>query len=153
MTTVGRNPLGWLLVASLAIGGCAAAPRATTPPAPRASAPAPVLSPIASTTGAYLDFATCDPLTLHSRTGTTQIYFFYADDCAWCTATDAELLAHGVPDGITVFRVDLPSMPELADRYGVTAPGTFVQVDPSGAKVRSWTGSRDGTEIAAEVGD
>lgn len=67
-------------------------------------------------------------------------------------AADAALLAKGVPAGLTVFRVDLPTMPELASKYGVTKPGTFVQVDSAGDKVKSWTGSADGAAVAAQIG-
>ena len=64
--------------------------------------------PVSAVAGAYLDFATCDSITLHQRTATTQVYFFYQDDCPTCQATDAALRDHGVPDGFTVFEVDLP---------------------------------------------
>lgn len=143
--------LGWLVVATLALGGCTAVPGAAEPPRPQLSSLAP--SPAASTAvdGAYLDFATCDPTTLHQRTATTQVYFFHQDDCPTCQATDAALLDHGVPDGFTVFKVDLPTMSELADRYGVTEPNTFVQVDKAGKKVKSWIGASDGADIAAHT--
>ncbi len=138
------------MVVGLAVGGCAAAPAVPSQPAVSsvvaASAPA---SP--ATTGVYLDFGTCDPERLHQLAGTTQVYFFYQADCPKCAAADSALLAKGVPAGLTVFRVDLPTMPELAKRYGVTKPNTFVQVDGTGAKVKSWTGSVDGGDVARQV--
>lgn len=147
-----QKHLSWLLVGTLALGGCAALPGTAEPPTPQISAaPAPSPSSSSAVDGAYLDFATCDPTTLHQRTATTQVYFFHTDDCPTCQATDAALLNHGVPDGLTVFKVDLPTMPELADRFGVTQPGTFVQVDTGGKKVRSWTGSTNGADIAAQT--
>jgi Transposase len=79
---------------------------------------------------AYIEFATCDPQT---------------------ALADAALRDRGVPDGFTVFKVDLPTMSELADRYGVTKPDTFVQVDRAGNRVRSWTGSPDGADVAAHA--
>lgn len=144
--------LSWLVVATLALGGCAAAPGAADPSAPPSSVPAPSRSSNSAVSGAYLDFATCDPNTLHQRTATTQVYFFYKDDCPECRAADTALRNRGVPDGFTVFKVDLPTMSELADRFDVTTPGTFVQVDKSGKKVRSWTGSTDGADIAVRAG-
>lgn len=150
MRTVHKH-LGWLVVATLVLGGCAAVPGAAEPPGPQLSAPAPSPSSSSAVAGAYLDFATCDPNTLHQRTTTTQVYFFYTDDCPTCRATDAALLDHGVPDGFTVFKVDLPTMSELAERFGVTEPGTFVQVDTAGKKVGSWTGSTNGADIAAHT--
>lgn len=140
-----------MVVATLALGGCAAVPGGAEQPRPQVSASASSPSSGSVVAGAYLDFATCDPTTLHQRTATTQVYFFYQDDCPTCLATDAALKDHGVPDGFTVFKVDLPTMSELADRYGVTGPGTFVQVDRAGSKVTSWTGSTDGADIAAHT--
>lgn len=141
---------GWLALVVVALCGCAAAPAA---PAVSASTPNPttVVQPADPNAGAYLNFATCDPVTLHSRTSTTQVYFFYAEDCAACVATDDALWERGVPDGLTVFKVDLPTMPELADRYRVTKPNTFVQVDANGEKVKSWTGAKDGADVAAHT--
>lgn len=138
------------MVAGLAIGGCAVAP---APSAPHPESSLGVTSPAASpaVTGVYLDFGTCDPERLHQLAGTTQVYFFYRADCPKCAAADAALLAKGVPAGLTVFKVDLPTMPELAKKYGVTKPNTFVQVDGAGARVKSWTGSVDGAEIAAQA--
>ena len=101
--------------------------------------------------GVYLDFATCDPETAHRRSGTTTVYFFTGKDCPECRSTDATLLAGGIPTGLTIFKVDLPTMPELAARYGVTSPGTFVQIDLAGRQIRSWTGSTSGPEIAAHT--
>lgn len=142
--------LGWLVVATLALGGCTAVPDAEAP-RPQVSVSAASPSSSSAVDGAYLDFATCDPTTLHQRTATTQVYFFHQDDCPTCQATDAALLDHGVPAGFTVFKVDLPTMSELADRFGVTEPGTFVQVDSAGKKVGSWTGSTNGADIAAQT--
>lgn len=143
--------LSWLVVGTLALGGCVAVPGTAEPPRPELSAPTSSPASSSAVAGAYLDFATCDPNTLHQRTATTQVYFFYSDDCPSCQATDATLRDHGVPDGFTVFKVDLPTMSELADRFDVTTPGTFVQVDLAGKKVRSWTGSTDGADIAAQT--
>lgn len=150
-----RVVAGWLMVAALGIGGCAAAPASSQPPSPppifASSNPAPSPDVPGATAGAYLNFATCDPTTLHQRTGTTQVYFFSQADCPDCAITDANLTATGVPDGFTVFKVDLPTMTELAEQYGVTEPHTFVQVDGTGKKVTSWTGSLDGADIAART--
>ncbi len=138
------------MVAGLAVGGCAVAPAA--PPQNPVSSIVAASTPASPTTkGAYLDFGTCDPERLHQLAGTTQVYFFYQADCPKCAAADAALLSKGVPAGLTVFRVDLPSMPELAQKYGVTKPNTFVQVDGTGAKVKSWTGSDDGADVARQV--
>ena len=145
-----RAHLGWLMAAGLAVGGCAVTPAASAPH-PESSLVASSPAANAEATGVYLDFGTCDPDRLHQLAGTTQVYFFYQADCPKCAAADATLLAKGVPAGLTVFKVDLPSMPDLARKYGVTKPNTFVQVNGAGAKVKSWTGSVDGAEIETHI--
>ncbi len=144
--------LGWLVVATLALGGCTAVPGAAEPPRPQLSSPAPSPTSSSAVDGAYLDFATCDPTTLHQRTATTQVYFFHQADCPErARPPTPPCSTDGCPDGFTVFKVDLPTMSELADRYGVTEPNTFVQVDKAGKKIKSWIGASDGADIAAHT--
>lgn len=100
--------------------------------------------------GAYVSLADyeADP-TAHA--GTTVVYFFHAEWCPSCRATESALAESGVPDGLTVVKVDFDSATELRQRYGVTQQHTFVQVDDGGAEVATWTGSADGAAILAET--
>jgi thiol-disulfide isomerase/thioredoxin len=76
------------------------------------------------------------------------VLFFHAPWCHECRGTEESIAADGVPDGLTVVKVDFDSRTDLRQRYGVTVQHTFVQVDPSGEKVAAWTGSRTGSDIA-----
>ncbi len=96
--------------------------------------------------GAYVTLADHekDPA---AHAGTKVVYFFHASWCPSCRATDAAIGESGIPDGLTVVKVDFDSATELRQRYGVTQQHTFVQVDAGGAELARWTGSQDGAAI------
>lgn len=100
--------------------------------------------------GSWIDYATWDA-DRAAYADTDVVLFFHADWCPSCRATEASLDADGVPDGLTVVKVDYDRATELRQKYGVTYQHTFVHVDDDGTKLAIWTGSASGTEIAAEV--
>ena len=63
--------------------------------------------------------------------------FFHASWCPQCRALDEELRTQGVPDGLTVIKVDYDSMTELRQRYGVTLQTTVVYIDDAGEMLSS----------------
>jgi thiol-disulfide isomerase/thioredoxin len=79
------------------------------------------------------------------------VLFFHAPWCPSCRATEESIDADGVPDGLTLVKVDFDSATELRQKYGVTYQHTYVQVDPDGTALKKWTGSVTGADIAAEV--
>ena len=79
------------------------------------------------------------------------VLFFHAPWCPSCRATEESIDADGVPDGLTLVKVDFDSATELRQKYGVTYQHTYVQVDPDGTAVKKWTGSVTGADIAGEV--
>ena len=79
------------------------------------------------------------------------VLFFSADWCPTCQAAKAELNKSGVPSGLTVLEVDYDNAKELRKKYGVTYQHTFVQVDASGAELKQWAGSRNGSAIATQT--
>ena len=126
-------------------------PAATSPAAAGATpeaAPGESVSPEAGATapGAYVTLADYekDPA---AHAGTKVVYFFHASWCPSCRATDAAIGESGIPDGLTVVKVDFDAATELRQRYGVTQQHTFVQVDAGGAELARWTGSEDGAAI------
>lgn len=165
-----RTPLPLTLVAVAALtalGACASdqdttAPTATAATAtamasPQASSPSAKSSPAASTPttaaaarGRYVEQAAYTPDT--SANANTVVFFFHAPWCPSCRATDQALTSQGVPDGITVVKVDFDSATDLRQKYGVTTQHTFVQLDGAGESVKKWSGSADGSNIAAQVG-
>ncbi len=126
----------------LALAGCAgpsAPPATTTSESPAPTTPAPrddasaSTSPPAPVPGAYVDYADG----AIEATAGAKALFFHASWCPQCRALDEDLRAVGVPDGLTVFKVDYDSRTDLRQRYGVTIQTTIVFVDDSGAAISS----------------
>lgn len=79
------------------------------------------------------------------------VFFFHAPWCPDCRATDASLTTDGVPDGLTVVKVDYDTETELRQKYGITQQHTFVQIDGAAMSVKKWTGTKDGAAIKAQT--
>jgi thiol-disulfide isomerase/thioredoxin len=100
--------------------------------------------------GQYVDWADYDA-DRAAYADSDVVLFFHAPWCPTCRATEASIDADGVPDGLTLVKVDFDSATELRQKYGVTYQHTYVQVDPDGTALKKWTGSETGADIAAEV--
>lgn len=68
----------------------------------------------------------------------TRLLFFHAPWCPQCRAVEEDILASGVPDGVTIIKVDYDSNQALRQQYGVTLQTTFVEVDAAGAPVETF---------------
>ncbi|WP_298748395.1 thioredoxin family protein [uncultured Serinicoccus sp.] len=79
------------------------------------------------------------------------VLFFHADWCPDCRATDESLTTVGLPEGLTVVKVDFDERTDLRQTYGVTQQHTFVQVDADGEEIATWTGATTGEEILART--
>jgi thioredoxin 1 len=112
-----------------------------SPSAGEASSSAPATTP-----GTYLTLAEYeeDP---SAHAGTKVVLFFHAPWCPSCRATEQAIGTSGVPDGLTLVKVDFDTETALRQEYGVTYQHTFVQVDPEGTQLARWTGSEDGEAI------
>lgn len=128
-----------------ALAGCAssagagpattAAPSVEAPP-PSSAAPAPsetTPAAAAPTTapGAYVEYTDG----AIEATAGAKALFFHASWCPQCRALDDDLTARGVPDGLTVFKVDYDARTDLRQTYGVTLQTTVVFVDDAGALI------------------
>jgi thiol-disulfide isomerase/thioredoxin len=76
------------------------------------------------------------------------LLFFHAPWCPQCRALEADILASGVPNGITIVKVDYDSRQDLRQQYGVTLQTTLVEVDSSGAARASHVAYDDPTLAA-----
>lgn len=151
-------------VAALVLAACGstdpdpAEPGASTAPPPASTAPSAGGSASGSATattpttpaGAYLTLADYRDR-MSARQGTAVVYFFHASWCPTCRAAEEAIERDGIPDGLTVVKVDYDTETDLRREYGVTTQHTFVQVDADGAELAKWTGSRDGAEILAKT--
>jgi len=85
----------------------------------------------ASGSGSYVEYS---PTAIAEAEGTT-LLFFHASWCPSCRQIESEILANGLPDGVTIIKVDYDSHQDLRQEYGVTVQTTFVKVDSSGTSL------------------
>ncbi len=122
---------------ALTTGDAAAPPphTSTNNPAHTTETPAPSTPKTTPVKGAYIaysDQAFADHATAR------RILFFHADWCPQCRALDASLRSGGVPDGTIIYKLNYDTNQSLRSRYTVTLQTTFVEVDTTGAKVKSY---------------
>jgi thiol-disulfide isomerase/thioredoxin len=81
------------------------------------------------------------------------VLFFHADWCPDCQETEKNLEADpsSIPADLTVVEVDYDTQSDLREKYGVTQQWTFVSVDDDGKKLKQFTGTYTGADIAAEA--
>lgn len=96
--------------------------------------PSPSAAPEASA-GTYVEYS---DTAIADAAGTTALLFFHAPWCPQCRAVEADIMASGVPEGVTIIKVDYDSRQDLRQQYGVTLQTTFVRVDASGGLVESF---------------
>lgn len=87
-----------------------------------------------SRTGEYKDYSA----DLVKATPGTKLLFFHAPWCPQCRELEATINENGVPAGVTVFKIDYDTNQALRQQYGVTLQTTFVKIDDSGNKVKSY---------------
>lgn len=135
-----------LLLAGALLTGCAAETGRAAPPSPPstdAQQPAPPSETPAATEGEATDPAPAQGAYVEYTDGVieatpgSKALFFHASWCPQCRALDEDLKSEGVPDGLTVFKVDYDSRTDLRQRYGVTLQTTIVFVDDSGESISS----------------
>ncbi len=69
----------------------------------------------------------------------TKILFFHASWCPQCRALEADIKKQGVPEGITIFKVDYDNSQALRKKYGVTLQTTVVKVNDQGNLISKFT--------------
>lgn len=83
-----------------------------------------------TTPGAYVEYSEA---ALADAEG-TRVLFFHATWCPQCHALDDSINANGVPDGVTILKVDYDTNQDLRQEYGVTQQTTVVSLDDNGDK-------------------
>lgn len=90
--------------------------------------------PNGSRPGQYVDYS---PELVASTPG-EKLLFFHADWCSQCQALEGDIEENGVPEGVSIFKVDYDSNQDLREEYGVTIQTTVVKVDDDGNKIDSY---------------
>ncbi len=122
------------------------APEVSTPSGAPSGTPATPGQSETKSPGAYVPYS---EEAVQAASG-TRILFFHAPWCPQCRALEADILSSGVPDGLTIFKIDYDSRQDLRQRYGVTIQTTLVTVDASGEKLESFV-AYDEPTLAAVI--
>lgn len=110
--------------------------------------PAPNPDTMSPQPGGYVDYEEG----IIANTEGTAILFFHAPWCSQCRAAEQSIEASGVPNGVTIIKVDYDSRQDLRQQYGVTIQTTFVKVNQAGEKLDSFVAYDDPT-IDAVLGE
>lgn len=78
--------------------------------------------------GAYIDYTS----SAISQTSGTKLLFFHAPWCPQCRDLEDSIKQDGVPDSVTIIKVDYDSNQALRQKYGVTLQTTVVKIDDNG---------------------
>lgn len=71
------------------------------------------------------------------------VLFFHAPWCGQCLKLEDGILAQGVPDGVTIIKVDWDTRQDLEQKYDVPQRTTFVELDADGGVVQRYTAYSD----------
>lgn len=87
----------------------------------------------------YVDYSEAN---LAASEGSKRVVFFHAPWCSTCNFYEGQIEDQGVPEGVTILKVDYDSEDELKELYGVTIQSTFVLLDENGEVLQSWPFAR-----------
>lgn len=100
----------------------------------------------ATTGGSYVDYSD----DFIQATSGTKILFFHAPWCPQCRELEADIRARGVPEGVTIAKVDYDSSQRLRQNYGVTLQTTLVKIDDDGNLIAKYI-AYDNPDLAAVI--
>lgn len=69
--------------------------------------------------------------------------FFHAGWCPQCRAIEEDINGSGVPEGVTILKVNYDTATTLKQKYGVTLQTTFVAVDEQGNELEKFVAYND----------
>lgn len=99
-----------------------------------------------TTSGKYVDYSADAFAQAEGR----RWLFFHAGWCPQCRALEKNIQESGVPDGVTIFKVDYDSETSLKKKYGVTLQTTIVETDENGNEIKKFV-AYDNPTVGAVV--
>jgi thiol-disulfide isomerase/thioredoxin len=130
---------------ALALTRIGSAPDAAPSPSqttttPEVDEPLPTAEPTEPVSeGAYVEYSESAIAAAEGRV----LLFFHAAWCPQCRSIESDIDAQGVPDGVTIIKIDYDSNQQLRQEYGVTLQTTFVEVDSAGEPLQSFVAYDD----------
>lgn len=82
---------------------------------------------------------------LAASTDGVKLLFFHAPWCPQCRMIEADIKSDGVPDGVTILKVDYDTNQALRQTYGVTLQTTFVEIDGDGKEIEKFVAYNEPT--------
>lgn len=82
---------------------------------------------------------------LVASTDGVKVLFFHAPWCPQCRMIEADIESDGVPDGVTILKVDYDTNQALRRTYGVTLQTTFVEIDDDGKEIEKFVAYNEPT--------
>lgn len=79
------------------------------------------------------------------------VLFFHADRCPSCREAEKNFLASGIPDGLTILKVDFDTAKDLKIKYNILSQTSFVYIKPDGTLIKRWIGGRDIQDILVKI--
>lgn len=100
-------------------------------------------SPVATDTEANLSTPTAGQYVTYrdgiiEETQGVKILFFHASWCRQCRDIETSIGQKGVPEGVTIIKIDYDTNTALKKKYGVTLQTTLVRIDDQGNAVKKY---------------
>jgi thiol-disulfide isomerase/thioredoxin len=97
--------------------------------------------------GTYVDY---EEVVIADISG-TKLLFFHASWCPQCRDLESDIEKNGVPEGVTIIKVDYDSNQALRQKYGVTLQTTVVRIDDAGELVSKFVAYEEPTVDAVKA--
>ncbi|MFM7857225.1 MAG: thioredoxin domain-containing protein [Flammeovirgaceae bacterium] len=106
------------------------------------------------TSGKYTDYNNFDIKSESAKVANPKIILFFSSvECLSCKSLerDIEREITTIPFNVFILRVDTLQNKELADKYQVLLPNTFVQINSDQKEIRKWDYSYNFTDLIKEI--
>lgn len=95
----------------------------------------------------YTDY---DP-TLPSWLSGNIILFFHADWCPTCRQAEENFLKNGIPEWLTILKVDFDTATDLRKKYSILTQTSFVSITSDWTLIKRWVGGTTIEDIMSKI--